>query len=107
MLIQTRCAFTGTCHGGTFQPDFSGNFEDGRLVDPTPVTLSCRTRRFIDPVDPDQSSIVEKISRDDPCEGAGTRMPPPNNSVGSAPLTPDETQCLIEWVNALAAGAGG
>ena len=101
-LIQTRCAL-GSCHGdGSFAPDFAGDFQDGRLVNGNSRSISCSPRFFIDQAMPAESSILQKISMERPCGGTGSRMPPPFNAVGSAPLEAGEVQCLTEWVMALA-----
>lgn len=53
---------------------------------------------LIDPVHPDQSVLLTKLSDTPPF---GFQMP-----LGGAPLSPDEVSCLTAWVNAAVTDAG-
>jgi len=104
-IIEPKCGIPG-CHAPMSSSaglDLVSAGHASRLVgvEAAPETAggACEGRVRIDPADPENSLFIEKLL---PSPGCGTQMPP----VGGA-LSDDELDCMIEWVEELAAMGGG
>jgi len=89
-----KCAI---CHGG---PSGMGMGFDvvspnigTRLSGTDAKTVDCLGEKLIDPVTPDKSVVYTKLLPTDPPR-CGQVMPPP----GVGALTPDEIECVRQWV---------
>lgn len=97
-LFAERCAGSG-CHGATMPQlglDLASPGVGARVAGQPAV--GC-TGLLADPANPEQSILYRKLTDAPPCGG---RMP----SIGE-PLTPDEMECVREWIASLGAASGG
>jgi hypothetical protein len=85
-----------TCHNNVFPPELHSPGVADRLLNVT--STLCSPALFIDPANPANSYILNKVTENPTC---GERMP----YMPNGPLAADKLQCLTEWVNSVAAGA--
>lgn len=101
-IVETNCSIAG-CHLDNFKPNFVGDFiAELRGVE----SELCQGRPFVDPVDPANSYIIEKINPA-PCDGdfiTGLQMPVTPMAFSTInPLPQEDIQCLTDWILAVAA----
>ena len=90
----TKCAL---CHSGPSGMgmgfDVSSPNIGMRLSGADAKTVDCQGEKLIDPVTPDKSVVYTKLVATDPPR-CGAPMPP----AGAGSLTPDEIECVRQWV---------
>lgn len=83
------------CHMGTFPPELHTEGVAGRLKDV--AAGLCTGQTYIDSANPANSFILNKVQQAMPvCGGQMPYMP-------NAALTAEKMECLVEWVNSVAA----
>lgn len=85
-IFDQSCAFSG-CHSGSVNPDLSGNSYTNIVNKQSSTGMS-----YIKPNDPDNSYLLQKILGSSGI--SGSRMP-----AGSSPLSHEQIDALIEWIN--------
>jgi hypothetical protein len=103
--IFTQMGDHGGCNGiachtpGVFPPDLQTAGVAARLRDVASGT--CTSAKYIDVANPANSYLLKKLQPSPMCGAAAGGMQMP---FGLPPSSPQQIQCITEWVNAVAAG---
>jgi hypothetical protein len=94
-ILEARCS-GGSCHGaGSDLGDFAASLEQAEaFAGAAPVTPDCLEENLvIDPENPLQSLLVQKLDQTPPCGSPMPLVPPL--------LADEEVACLVQWIGTL------